>query len=65
MSAGLARTMRPATSCAIPPYQLKPGSQIGYVRRRGSVSGAGLAVRCSAGFLAKTALARAARHRKR
>jgi hypothetical protein len=38
---------------------------IGYVRRPGSVSGAGLAVRCFAGFLAKTVPARATRHRKR
>ena len=42
--------------------QLKPGSQIGYVWRPGSVSGACLAVRCFAGFLVKTAPARATRY---
>jgi hypothetical protein len=40
----------------------KPGSQIGYVWRPGSVSGACLAVRCFAGFLVKTAPARATRY---
>jgi hypothetical protein len=53
----------PRAAPYLPDPVLKPGSQIGYARRPGSVSGADLAVRSFAGFLAKTAPARATRHR--